>query len=173
MLLQGLDEKQWQQFVIFDMALFTRVQHLCIFNIVADLIYHLLSNVWKASYSTSASIFVDLPYWSPYSRGKFISSVVPGPSQMFFRVGEEIVIAWTQKEMTTLRAKTQSFFMKMQRVTPLLSLNSWAAGHGRFWNIHCAHLMSPCIYDLFAKVKEPLQGTRYNTRYELIRAIGR
>ena len=33
--------------------------------------------------------------------------------------------------------------------------------------------MSPCDYDLFAKVKEPLRGTRYNTRDELIRAIGR
>ena len=33
--------------------------------------------------------------------------------------------------------------------------------------------MSPCDYDLFAKVKEPLRGTRYNTRDVLIRAIGR
>ena len=33
--------------------------------------------------------------------------------------------------------------------------------------------MSPCDCDLFAKVKEPLRGTRYNTRDELIRAIGR
>ena len=33
--------------------------------------------------------------------------------------------------------------------------------------------MSPCDYDLFAKVKEPLRGTRYNTRIELIRGIGR
>ncbi|KAJ4438964.1 hypothetical protein ANN_14918 [Periplaneta americana] len=33
--------------------------------------------------------------------------------------------------------------------------------------------MSPCDYDLFAKVKEPLRGTRYNTRDELIRAIER
>ncbi|KAJ4426670.1 hypothetical protein ANN_26468 [Periplaneta americana] len=33
--------------------------------------------------------------------------------------------------------------------------------------------MSPCDYDLFTKVKEPLRGTRYNTRDELIRAIGR
>ena len=31
--------------------------------------------------------------------------------------------------------------------------------------------MSPCDYDLFAKVKEPLRGTRYNTRDELIHAI--
>ena len=33
--------------------------------------------------------------------------------------------------------------------------------------------MSPCDYDLFAKVKESLRGTRYNTRDELIRAIDR
>ncbi|KAJ4443292.1 hypothetical protein ANN_04960 [Periplaneta americana] len=32
---------------------------------------------------------------------------------------------------------------------------------------------SPCDYDLFAKVKELLRGTQYNTRDELIRAIGR
>ena len=31
--------------------------------------------------------------------------------------------------------------------------------------------MSPCDYDLFAKVKEPLRGTRYNTRDELIHTI--
>ena len=33
--------------------------------------------------------------------------------------------------------------------------------------------MSPCVYGLFTKVKEPLRGTRYNTRDELIRAIER
>ena len=33
--------------------------------------------------------------------------------------------------------------------------------------------MSPCDYDLFAKVKESLWGTKYSTRDELIRAIER
>jgi hypothetical protein len=33
--------------------------------------------------------------------------------------------------------------------------------------------MSPCDYDLFAKMKEPLRGTRYNTREEIIHAVGR
>ena len=33
--------------------------------------------------------------------------------------------------------------------------------------------ISPGDYDLFVKVKEPLRGTRYNTRDERIRAIGR
>ena len=32
--------------------------------------------------------------------------------------------------------------------------------------------ISPCDYNLFAKVKEPLRGSLYNTRYELIRANG-
>ena len=34
-------------------------------------------------------------------------------------------------------------------------------------------LLSPCDYDRFTKVKKPLRGTRYNTRDELIRVIGR
>ena len=59
------------------------------------LIYHFLLNVWKASYTISASIFVDVPYWPPYCTDKFISCVVPGPSQWFFHFGEEIVITWT------------------------------------------------------------------------------
>ena len=32
--------------------------------------------------------------------------------------------------------------------------------------------MSPCDYYLFAKVKEPLRGTRYNTRVEILHGIG-
>jgi hypothetical protein len=33
--------------------------------------------------------------------------------------------------------------------------------------------MRPCDYDLFAKMKEPLRGTRYSTREEIIGAVGR
>jgi hypothetical protein len=33
-------------------------------------------------------------------------------------------------------------------------------------------ILSPCDYDLFAKMKEPLRGTCYNTREEIIRAVG-
>ena len=35
------------------------------------------------------------------------------------------------------------------------------------------YIVSPCNYDFFAKVKEPLRGTRYNTRDEIIHDIGR
>ena len=77
------------------MALFTGLQHLCIFNIVTPLIYLILPNVWKASYTISASIFVDVPYWLPYSTDKFVSCVVPGPSQWFCHFGKETVIART------------------------------------------------------------------------------
>ena len=44
---------------IYVMALFLAVQLLCTFNIVAPLIYHLLPNIRKVSYTISASIFVD------------------------------------------------------------------------------------------------------------------
>ena len=49
-----------------------------------------------------ATLFVDVPYSPPYSTDKFISCVVPGPSQWFFHFGKEIVIAWTQGKTTTL-----------------------------------------------------------------------
>ena len=65
------------------------------------LIYHLLPNVWKASYTISASIFVDVPYWPPYSTDKFISCVIPGPSHSFFHFGEEILISWPQEKIMT------------------------------------------------------------------------
>ena len=77
------------------MALFTGVQHLCTCNIVAPL-FITLANVWKASYTISASIFDDDPHWPPYSTDKFISCFVPVPSQRFFHYGEEIVITWSR-----------------------------------------------------------------------------
>ena len=33
--------------------------------------------------------------------------------------------------------------------------------------------MSPCDYDLFTKMKEPLRGLHYNTREAIVRAVGR
>ena len=80
---------------VFLSDLFTGVQHLCTFNIVASLIYHRLLNVWTVLYTISTSIFVDVPYWPSYSTDKFISCVVQGPSQWFFHFGKEIIIAWT------------------------------------------------------------------------------
>jgi hypothetical protein len=54
--------------------------------------------------------------------------------------------------------RTPSSFMTMQGLILLtLSRISFAAGD----------------YDIFAKMKKPLRGTRYNTREEIIRAVGR
>ena len=61
------------------MVLFTVVQHLWSFDISRLLIYHQFPNVWNASCSISASIFVDVPYWLPYSMDKCIFCVVPVP----------------------------------------------------------------------------------------------
>ncbi|KAJ4428183.1 hypothetical protein ANN_24198, partial [Periplaneta americana] len=49
----------------------------------------------EASYTISASIFVDVPYCPPYSTDKFISGIVRNPSQWFFYFCEKIVTAWT------------------------------------------------------------------------------
>ena len=55
----------------------------------------LLPNVWKASYTVSAPIFV--PYWPPYSTDKYMYCILPDPSQWFFHFG---VIAWTHRLST-------------------------------------------------------------------------
>ena len=125
---------------IFDISLFT-VVHLCTFNIVALLIYHLFPNVWKASYTISMSIFVDVPYTSSCSTDKFISCVVPDPSQWFFHFDQEIVITWTQEKITTLGGTEPRHSSAMQGITPLalLSRTSCAGSNGRFWNIHRTH----------------------------------
>jgi hypothetical protein len=49
----------------------------------------------------------------------------------------------------------------------------WHCHEGRWILKHPPYSldMSPCDYDLFAKMKEPLQGIQYNTR-EIIHAVG-
>ena len=59
-------------------------------------IYPRLPNVWKASYTISASIFVDVPYWRPIAWVSSSLVLYRVPRQWFFHFGEEIVIARTQ-----------------------------------------------------------------------------
>ena len=73
------------------LSLFTEVQHIRTFNIVA-LLFITYAKYLEELYTISASIFVNVPYRSPYSTDRFISCVVTGPSQWFFHFGEEI--AW-------------------------------------------------------------------------------
>ena len=75
-------------------CLIAGVQHLCTFNIGAPLFISFCKMFGRRSYTISASIFVDVPYWPTYSTDKFISCTVPGPLQWFFHFGEEIVIPW-------------------------------------------------------------------------------
>ena len=111
------------------MALFTAVQHLCSFNIVAPIIYHLLPNVWKASYTISASIFVDVPYRPVYCTDKFISCVVPGPSQWSFHCGESRpqwsnghhTRLWIRRSRVRSRRGSMDFFQSVK----ILSMTSF------------------------------------------------
>ena len=65
-----------------------KVKHSCTLIIVAPLIYRLFLNVWKASYTVSTSLFVDVPYWPPPIISRISSSLVlvPGPSQWFLNL---------------------------------------------------------------------------------------
>ena len=115
------------------------------------LIHHPLPNVCKTSYTISASIFVDVPYWPLYSMDKFITCVLPAPSQWFFHFGEEIVIAWTYIGLG------RWLFQNLRLPAARLPAFSWRM---MWWSTtKCSRfLLSPCDYDLFTKVKEPLRG---------------
>ena len=94
------------------------------------LIYYIFPNVWKALYTISASIFVDVPYWPPYSTDKLISCVVPGPPQRFFHFGEEIVIAWTHLEWVPWMFHTASGARGPWQLQPCDSLHC----HEEWWD---------------------------------------
>ena len=112
-------------------------------------IYHLLPNFLKTSYTIRASIFVDVPYWPPYSNVNLSSCVVPGSPQWFFYFGKKIVIAWTQ-EKTTTHGGTEPHH------------SSWQCKESRrYCHGHPPHSpdMSPCDYDFFpAKWKNHWEG---------------
>ena len=107
------------------------------------------------SYTIRASIFVDVPYSPPYSTG---------PSQWIFQSGENDLVVQNPIILHyNARSHTAS------AVTDLLRRWKWEIlEHPQY-----SPDMNPSDYDLFAKVKEPLQGTLYNTRDVLIRAMGR
>ena len=119
---------------------------------------------WKASYTVSASIFVDVPYCRPHSPDKFIACVKPGPSQWFFHFDEEIVIAWT-REKTTLGGTEphhSSWQCKESHLCCHRPLAPLAMGYSGTSTVLTRY--DPCEYSLFAKVNEPLRWTLCNTR---------
>ena len=103
---------------------------------------------------------------------KFISCVVPDPSQWFFYFGEEI--AWIQGKRRHLVVHNPiilhyiAMSLTAVPVTDLLCCWQWEILEHPPYSPD----KSPCDYDLFTKGKEQLQGTRYNTRDELIHAVG-
>ena len=109
-----------------------------------------------------------------YSTDKLIPCVVPSLSQWFFHFGEEIVIAWIHIEWVRwmfqnlpLPATQESMTAAVWFLTLSWRMMGFSTTKSRRF------LLSSCYYDLFAKVKEPPRETRYNIRYELIRAVGR
>ena len=135
------------------------------------------ANVWKASYTISASIFVDVPYWPPCSTYKFISCVVPGPSQWFYHFRKEIVITWTHIGwvrwvfQNTIILHDNARCHTAAAVTELLHRWQWEImGHASYPSDK-----SPCnfIRTLRQSERTTARGPLYSTGDELIRAIGR
>ena len=124
------------------MASLAGIQHLCTFNIVKPLIYHPFPNVWKVSYTISAPIFVDVPFWPPHSTDKFIFHLLccTGSIAVLISLCREDRNRMDSGENNgTWWYRTPSFVMTIQGVTPLLSRTSCATGNERFWNIHLTH----------------------------------
>ena len=159
------------------MDLFTGVQHLCTFSIATPpLIYHLLSNIWKASYTISASIFIEVPYLPHYRTDKFISCVV--------RVPHSGLSLWRRncnrmdsgvKDDTCL-CRTSSFFMTMQGVTPLLLTRTSCAAPLAMGDSGTSTIItryeSMRLWSLRQSERTSAKET-FCTRNELVRAIGR
>ena len=149
------------------MALFTGVQHLCTFNIATPL-FITFCQMWGKRRTPSARPSLLMLC----STDKFISYVVPGPSQWFFHFDEEIVIAWTHigwvrwmfqnlplpavQEVHDSRGMTPCFVMKNNGVL-----------------YHQVSSFSPESMRLRSQRTTVRDPVVYNTKYELIRAIGR
>ena len=81
---------------------FMYLQYSCPF------IYHFLPNVWKTLYTTSMSIFVDVPYWQFYSTDTFISVCVSKAldlttksSLVFYQVPHSGSFTWAERSLIT------------------------------------------------------------------------
>ena len=122
-----MDKRQWQLLYSSEMTLLPEVKHLHSFNIISPHVYHLLPNLWKASYTISASTSVDLQQWQPNSTNNRLSCVLMYPSQWFFHFGEKIIITWTH----------------IQWVWRLLPVSPITSGEGDPWQrwqyepLHC------------------------------------
>ena len=126
-------------------------------------------NVWKASYTASASIFVNVPYWPPYNTDKLISCAVPGPSQWVFQFGEEIVITWTHIGWVRWMFQNLILHRRKRSMTTVVWLVAFSWRLMEFCTIKCRRfLLNSWDCDVFSKLKEPLQRIRLNTRDELI-----
>ena len=140
------------------------------------LIYHLLPNVWKASYTISTSIFVDVPYWPAYITDKFISCVVPGLSQWFFHFGEEMESHGLRRKQQRLVVQDTIIFLDNERshtaaaVTERLRRWKWEI----LENLPYSPDMSSCDYELFHQserttARDPIKYKRWT--YPCYRAV--
>ena len=104
-------------------------------------------------HTISESTFDDVPFWPHYSTDKFISCVVPGPSQWFSRFGEEIVIAWTH-EKTTILGGTELHHSSWQCKGSHLCCCHGPLAPLAMGDSGTSTVLTRCDYDMFTKVKQ-------------------
>jgi hypothetical protein len=147
------------------------------FSIIVPHVYHLLPNLWKVSYAIRASTSVDVQQWPPYSMNNLHSRVVTFSSQRcrLLEFPASSSSSSTQEKGTTLVGNEPIILQDnggahtANAVKDLRRCWRWAILE------HPPYLpnVSECDYDLFADIREPLRGTRYSTREEIIRALER
>ena len=121
------------------MHLFTGLQLLCVFIIVAPLFITFCQmfrsrRTHQCVYLCWCSIFTTLKH------GQVELSCCTGPRAMVLSLWRRDRNRIDSEEYgDTWWYRTPSFFMTMQTVTPLMSRTSCTAGSGRFWNIHRTH----------------------------------
>ena len=122
-------------------------------DIRAPLIYHISPDFWKTSYTISAFIIVDVPYWPPYITDlSLVLNLVPrsGSSTLAkisyshgFRRKRLRLVAQNPILHDNARSHTAA-------VTDLLRCWQWEILEHPPYSPD----MSPCDYDLFTKVEE-------------------
>jgi hypothetical protein len=136
------------------------------FNIIAPHVYHLLPNLWKASYSISASTSSDVQQWPPYSTGNLLSYARTCPSQ-FPHNHIRPRLRWKPRHLLATDPIILHGNARAHTADAVKDLSCWR------WEIleHPPYSpgMSPCDYDLFAKMKETFRWTGE----EIIRAVAR
>jgi hypothetical protein len=136
-------------------------------------VYNHVPNVWKASFTISASTAVYIQRRLPYSKKHLLSCVVTSPSQWFFHFGEEFItarthIGWLWWMFQYLPSPAMKEILDVSRMSPCTVMKD-----DGYWNIRRT---LPCETALPLLFIQPLYvnfnvSSTYNCRTRVTRAV--